>query len=169
MSKLYLVGITPAQGLCVSMQTQSLCVRGSRSFEMFRCFAKDYVAESVKITEWLQSIQRFKIETEFHIDSRHSFVLFMAAVCLLPLYNTSHLKIFHQPLIIVFWQLCFETMLPASQYLTWALWFCTNMCVFLVIISLFLHVYLAAHVSPCSVYLVPPFKCIHLKARYVLV
>lgn len=132
--------------LSLFMQTQSFCVRGSRSFEMFRCFAKDYVAESVRITEWLHRlgcIQRFKIETEFHVNSRHSFMLFMAAVCLLLLYNTSHLTIFNYSILTaLFWNHVLSTWLEHYG-------FCTNMCVFLVIISVFLHVSSAPQVSSC--------------------
>lgn len=65
---------------------------------MLRCFAEDYAAENVKLSQG--RVRWFKIETALHVDSMHSFMLFMVAACLLLPNNTP--QIFHQPLIIVF-------------------------------------------------------------------
>lgn len=63
-------------------------------------------------------------------------------------------KIFHQPLIIVFWQLCFETTLPVSQCLTVVLHKHVRVLSHHQSVSLWLHMFL-------HVYLVPPSKCTH--------
>lgn len=63
---------------------------------MFRCFARDYVAESAEITRWPRSrgcAQRSKIATGLQLTSIHYCKLYMAAVCLLLLFrSTARLK-----------------------------------------------------------------------------